>query len=192
MIFLVGVDHLVQYNGPLLEALRQEFKNFIIDTSRKLRIELIAEEFSLEALHEIYSSTKATVHEAATMLGIDHRFCDPEEQQLRSLGIPYFAEVRDRVRRKYNITSKFILDEKIRRTVELETGEIIRSYWHLREKFWYDCIKDAMGLNILFICGHEHVDRFRELLRVKGHRCEVINSFWKREIFSDYKNINLA
>ena len=192
MIFLVGVDHLVQYKGPLLEALRQEFKNFIIDASRKLHIDLIAEEFSREALHEVYSSTEATVQEAASMLGTDHRFCDPEQPQMRALGIPYFAEVRDRVKKKYNVTTKFILDDKIRSAVELETWKLIRSYWHLREKFWYDCIKDAIGLNILFICGHEHVERFRDLLLGRGHSSEIIDAYWRKETFSDYKNINLA
>ena len=192
MIYLVGVDHLVQYKGPVPEQLRLEFKNFIIETSRMLRIDLIAEEFSREALEQVYSAAEATVRDAAQMLGLEHRFCNPEEPELRSLGIPYYAEAKELVRRKYAIPGTFILDENIRKRIEQETAEIIRSYWRLRERFWYDRIKDAVDLHVLFICGHEHVDRFCKLLHVEMHRCEIINSFWKRDIFSDYKNINLA
>ncbi len=192
MIYLVGVDHLVQYNGPVPEHLRLEFKKFIIESSRTLGIDLLAEEFSREALEEVYYSTEATVLDAARILGIEHRFCDPEEHELHAMGIPYYAEAHAQVRKELEISNSFILDEKIRKRVELETAQKVRSYWHLREEFWFDRLMDVLGLNILFICGHEHVERFRDLLLRKGHLCEILDPFWGREMFIDYKNINLS
>jgi len=191
MIYLVGVDHLVQYDGPIPEPLRQEFKMFVIRTARALHVELIAEEFSREDLDKVYEAGEATVREAAREAGIEHRFCDPVEADLRVLGIPYYAEVRERVKQKYGV-SGFILDPVLRKEIDCETAEITRSYWSLREEFWHARIEDRINLNILFICGHEHVKHFRALLRRRGHASKVVDPFWKKDIFSDYANFNLG
>jgi hypothetical protein len=190
MVHIIGVDHLVQYDGPVPEPVRREFKIFVIENARTLRVKLIAEEFSLEALHDVYEAGEATVREAAREAGIEHRFCDPEEADLRALGIPYHVEVMDRVKRKHGV-SGFILDPVLRKKIDLETAEITRSYWSLREEFWYSRIADRINLDILFICGHEHVNGFRALLKGRGHASEVIDPFWNKGLFSDYANLGL-
>jgi hypothetical protein len=191
MVYIVGVDHLVQYNGPVPEPLREEFKHYIIDASRRLGIDILAEEFSCEALHRVYAATEGTVMKAAELLGIEHRYCDPEEADLRSMGIPYYAEARDRIKKKYGVSGTFIFDDELRKRVEQETADLTRSYWHLREHFWYERIKDAVDSQVLFICGHEHVNRFHEMLERKGHASKIIDGFWAREVLQDYSNIGL-
>ncbi|MBN2159989.1 MAG: hypothetical protein JW807_11390 [Spirochaetes bacterium] len=191
MVYIIGVDHLVQYNGPVPDSLRADFRDYIIHKARDLKIVLIAEEFSEEALHEVYHATSDTAREAAVMLGIEHRYCDPSEADLRKLGIPYYAEVRDRVKRDRGITAAFILDDALRKDVERETREIVRSHWSARERFWHKRIFDRIDSPVLFICGHEHAVSFQKLLIEQGHHAEVIEPFWKRELFVDYSKINL-
>ncbi len=192
MVYLIGVDHLIQYNGPVPEALRLEFREYLFRESRSHAISCIAEEFSVEALTEVYKATEATVQRTAEMLGIEHRFCDPEDRERRELGIPCYAELVDRVKNTHGIAGGFILDEKLRKTIEQESVEADRSYWHLREDFWFGRIENIITSNILFVCGHEHVERFMRLIFDRGHPCVILESFWREDIFSDYRTINLA
>jgi hypothetical protein len=192
MIYLIGVDHLVQYNGPIPESIRDEFRSYIITLCRIHDIAAIAEEFSEEALREVYHATKETAREAATLLGICHRYCDPEEKELTLLGIPFYADVLHQIKNKYSIAGTFILDDELRKMVTRDTMDIVRSYWHIREEYWYSRIFDIINVTILFICGHEHVMRFQSLLHGKGCQCHIIDSFWKEELFRDYGNLNLV
>lgn len=192
MIYLIGVDHLIQYKGPVPEAIRLEFRSYIIESCRMRGIQFIAEEFSNEALEKVYNSTKETAHEAAEILKIGHRYCDPEEKELSEMGIPYYFDVMQEVKNRHSISGRFILDDALREKVKNETDEIVRTYWSLREEYWYKQIRDIIDLPILFICGHEHVFRFRSLLDTKGHPCTIINAFWKKDLFNNYGNVNLS
>lgn len=191
MVYIIGVDHLVQYNGPIPEDLRNEFKEYLVSVSRDIGIDLIAEEFSSEALHDVYGATIATAFEAAATLGVPHRYCDLEEKDMRTLGIPYFAEIMEAVKRDFGITEKFITDNDLRNRVRLETISRAKTYWHLRESFWYDRILPSIDSNILFICGHEHAARFQSLIREHGHECRILDTYWRENIFRDYKNIGI-
>lgn len=191
MVYIIGVDHLVQYNGPVPERLRDDFRDYLVAFSRTHRIDLIAEEFSNEALLEVYHATKDTACEAARILGILHRFCDPEERDMIRLGIPYFADIIGRVKKQRGIDTAFILDDTLRARVREEATAISKSYWHLRETFWYDRIAPDIDSNILFICGHEHTDRFQSIILQHGNTCVIVESFWREGIFTDYNSINL-
>ena len=192
MVFIIGVDHLVQYSGPAPEYLRIEFREYLVSASRGNGIRLIAEEFSLEALRDVYGSANDTAQEAAAILGIGHLYCDPEEKDLRKLGIPRFAEILDCVKREHGITEKFILDDHARKKVRAEAVVRAKSYWRARELFWYGRIEPDIGSNILFICGHEHAERFRSLLKEKGHDSRILDPWWRGDIFRDYGNIGLG
>jgi hypothetical protein len=191
MVFIIGVDHLVQYNGPVPEPLRVEFKEYLVACSREYLIDLIAEEFSREALNEVYHSTKDTAREASEILGIPHLFCDLEEHHMKMLGIPYFAEILEGVQTYHGIHQPFILDDHLRNKIRAEAIDISKTFWHLRETFWYNKLSPMIEKNILFICGHEHAIRFQSLLHSHGHACTILDTFWRREIFKDYKNIEL-
>ncbi len=191
MVYIIGVDHLVQYNGPVPERLREEFMDYLVAYSRTCRIDLIAEEFNAEALHDVYHVTKDTAREAAERIGISHRFCDPEENDLRRMGIPCFAEIIDRVKNERGIDTPFILNDTLREAVREDAAAVSKKYWHLREAFWYDRIAGDIDSNILFICGHEHAERFQTIIRAHGKTCHILNNFWCEEIFRDYSNIFL-
>ncbi|MCP4137016.1 MAG: hypothetical protein GY754_38970 [bacterium] len=192
MIYLTGVDHLIQYKNSIVpEETFEEFRAFLAQTVKKHSIDLIAEEFNREYLEEVYMSPESTVETWAFLRGVEHRFCDPEKEERARLGIPYFAHIKERVMKKHGITKNYITDPGLRRQVEQETIEICKFYWPRREEYWYLKISDAALKNILFICGHEHVPGFKLLLESKGHSCEITTPFWKKDLFSNYKNLGL-
>jgi len=118
-------------------------------------------------------------------LGIDHCFCDPDEDDRKRLGIPYYADIRDDVRKKYGIIEGFPPENKLRKRVKGETNEISKKYWGLRELFWFNRISRRIGDGVLFICGHEHVERFKLLVKRHDYSCRILNYFWQKHIFSD-------
>jgi hypothetical protein len=90
MIYLVGVDHQIQYRGSNMTPEREEatraFKEFIVAKSKQLNVSLIAEEFNEDVVKRNHASS-VTLMEVASQLGIDHRFSDPTVQQRKDLGI---------------------------------------------------------------------------------------------------------
>jgi hypothetical protein len=191
MVFLIGVDHLVQYNGPVPEELRMEFRLYLLNKCRELDITIIAEEFSEEALSEVYHATAETAKEAAEILCVKHRYCDPGEKELDELGIPYYVEALEQAKNEFNAPPSYIMNDELRKKVTLRAAAIAKSYWHLREQYWYDQICNNLNENILFICGYEHVDRFHALLNKHDHHNIIVDHFWKDTLFKDYANLNL-
>jgi hypothetical protein len=190
MTYIIGVDHLIQYdNGIVPEEIFREFTEYLKEKSRMLNINLIAEEFSEEALYDVYCATTATVKKVAEEMSIEHRFCDTEKKEREKLGIPYYADIKDSIKKKYNITDKIIPDHAPGKKIEKETSDISKTFWGLREEFWFNKISDSLYKNILFICGHEHTERFAVLMAQKGAPCSVLDPFWKKEIFSDYDKL---
>jgi hypothetical protein len=192
MIHIVGIDHMVQYNGPVPEYIRDDFRSFIVRVCRENQIDVIAEEFSEEALREVYQAGSETALEAAQLLGIAHRYCDPGSKELAELGIPYFADLIEEAKRKYNAPASYMMDREFREKITAYAAYRARSYWPIREKYWCDRLGDLLKLNILFICGHEHAERFKSFLLDRGHQCEIIIDFWEQDLFSDYANLGLA
>jgi len=192
MIYIIGVDHLIQYKNSIVpDIIYKQFIDFIEEQIRDYRIDLIAEEFNYEALKHVYHSDQATVKAIAQGNGIEHRYCDPGLKERKKLGIPFFADIKDMVRKKHNISEKFIFDTLLRKKIISETIKISRSYWKIREKFWLDKIRDRIDSEILFICGHEHPERFKKLLVENKYDCTIISEWWLGEIFSDYGNFDL-
>mgnify|MGYP001564350493 CR=1 FL=1 len=90
MIFLIGVDHQIQQNvWDGNKAGREDLINYLINQSKLLKITLIAEEFSEQALG---SGTQITAQEAAKILGIEHRLCDPDLKERITLNIKTSAD----------------------------------------------------------------------------------------------------
>lgn len=191
MVYIIGLDHLVQYNGPVPDYLLGEFRECLSGAVARFNITVIAEEFNSEYLHDVLGATEDTAEVVAGKLGIEHVYCDPDERERMKLGIPYYADVKDRVKLSRGITDKFITDDALRREVDEEIAVEVRKYWGIRERFWLDRIRDKLGENVLFLCGHEHVIRFRDLLVSEGADAIVIDEFWRGDLFSDYRNIGL-
>ncbi len=191
MIYIIGVDHLVQYNGPVPESLRKEFELFLEETAKKYNIALIAEEFSMESLVEVYGAKECSALNASERCGIEHRFCDPEENDRLDLGIPYYFDIRESIKEKYKVRERLIIDNGLRKRIEDETRDKVKSFWDIRERFWVAKIADRLEKNILFICGHEHVGRLSNLLENMGNPNVIIDPFWRSDIFINYENLGL-
>ena len=97
-IYMVGVDHQVQHNGPTMIPEREkaisDFYHFLEATAKELRISLMAEEFNEDAL-EISLATKSTVQQIAKRLGLKHKYCDPTRNTRTQLGIHNDRDLRE-------------------------------------------------------------------------------------------------
>ncbi len=155
-ITLVGVDHMFQWDDDLVKT--RELTEYLIKITNEFPIDLIGEEFSLDALPV---SIKTTVSQKiAIRLNINHCFCDLDERMRDKIGYPTQVQLRN----LYGIKSAIEGTEahKIRKEYE-------KSFWHIREKYWLDQINNDIFKNILFICGYSHLESFKSLLIKNGY-----------------------
>ena len=166
MIYIIGIHHEIQYwdgsDSPFLISLR--------NWGSMLDLSVIAEELNEEAIakQETFrkQSLASVAQKAASILNLEHRFCDPNTSQRADLKILTISEVRK------NLGLRVGQDEGL-----VEKEEMQR-YWPLREKFWLDRIKDKSEEGILFICGVSHVERFLSLLEANGMKSVVLHKDW--------------
>ena len=145
MVYIIGVDHLIQYNNSIVpEAIFHEFRKYLAGLAASLDAGLMAEEFSEESLRLVYGATEDTVKEAARIAGVRHRFCDPEEPDRVRLEIPYFADIKNLVREKYNIHERSLDNYTRASQIRSEASLISKQYWALREEFWFKRILDSL------------------------------------------------
>jgi hypothetical protein len=189
MVYIVGVDHLVQYAGPLPESVRGSFKEYIHQCVARRGIRVIAEEFSEESLHDVYHSSEGTLLRLASEMLIEHRYCDPEAADRRKLGIPYFHDLREGVKDRLGARSAYFTDCGVRKTVDREASSLARRFWRIREEYWLERIRDVLAIPVLFVCGHEHAAGFHLLVTERGADAEVLEPFWSRELFRDYDRL---
>lgn len=175
MVFLIGTNHKVQYiyknedrNRPLIELVKS-FAHYLEEQAEALKITLIAEELNEEAISTKSEIAKdSTAHSVATKHGINHKFCDPDIAERKALGIPSNCEIRNQLGLPHGLNNE-----------ELEIfEEEEKKYWHKREQFWFDNIKDRLQEPIIFICGSDHVERFESLMLKKGYEVRILVKNW--------------
>jgi len=163
VVYLIGVDHEIQYlpsnsDLSLLQFLQQKI--------RQLGIVLIAEELSQEAIERQENLIKTKVdsisRHVAEITGIEHRFCDPNNSERESLGIPSTSDIRRKLGLKAGQDEPKVEREK-------------RKYWPVREQFWLEQIKDRIEEKLLFVCGA------CQLLERKNCKVEILSENWKEE-----------
>jgi len=89
MIYLIGVDHMIQINNdrtPIKKQTIQRFRNYLNEKIKSLQITLLAEEFNEDALRG-NSVEESNLQAIARDAGIEHKFCDPGIEERRILGI---------------------------------------------------------------------------------------------------------
>jgi AbiU2 len=166
MIYIIGIHHEIQYwdgsDSPFLISLR--------NWCSMLNLSIIAEELNEEAIarQETFrkQSLVSVAQKAASILNLEHRFCDPNTSQRADLKILTKSEVRK------NLGLRVGQDE------DLVEKEEMRLYWPLREKFWLNRIRDKSEEGILFICGVSHVTRFLSLLEANGMKSVILHKDW--------------
>jgi hypothetical protein len=86
MLYLIGLAHRAQSRKPDLETTeaQQAFERCLRRTIEEVRLALIAEEDSEEALADRHEVSIA--RDIANQNNIEHRFCDPTQEQRRAIG----------------------------------------------------------------------------------------------------------
>jgi len=132
------------------------------------------------------------------LLGIDHQVQHQKDTQIsmvfayylskkiKDLSIKFIGEewfhdllgengvkttVTQDVAYKHAIEHKFCDPDRNKRA---EIGWLSKEDDHLREKFWLENIKHKNNENIIFVCGSDHLNNFKELLTNYGYGCEIL------------------
>ena len=187
MIHLIGVDHRTQYfNQMIPPELFDEFKEFIIHHARTLKATLLAEEFHEEYLKEVYFSPSGTLRSVAMKLQTAHRYCDPCDHEKEKLGIPFYADIRESVVMELGFSKDYFLDPQKRNRAKRLTAKLVYAFFPVRESFWIARLEENIFARVIFICGHEHITSFTQMLLQRGIPCRVIAPFWKGDFFKDF------
>ena len=166
MIYIVGIHHELQYwdgsDSPFLAAFR--------DWNYTLKLSVFAEELNQEEIEKqqqfLGRTLASTAQQAASLLGLEHRFCDPNTFERAALGILATKDLRKKLGLRAGENEDFLQKEER------------RLYWPLREKFWLERIRDKSEEEILFICGACHVESFLSLVESSGLKATVIHKDW--------------
>ena len=161
---LVGVDHTAQWNKDSPES--KILKDKLIEIVRNHNIDLIAEEFSEEALAG--NKVKKTVcQDVAGVFGINHKLCDFDSQERKKHGIP----LRNEVKNQLNIKGLVLGNSQEDKLIEAE----LRKYDPIREKGWFNKIENEVAQNLVFVCGSSHLKGFRSILINNGYEVVMRN-----------------
>jgi hypothetical protein len=156
MLYLIGLSHNAQVRkrgAPETEA-QKVFAECLRTCVREAQPDFIAEELTAERLAR--GSEDSVAREIALEFGVTHKFCDPTEEERRSIG--YYDAIW--------ITLALIGSDRL--TFEeagiKATAIEMAQYFSFRERFWLDRMKDCIGRVGIFICGEGHIESFTRLL----------------------------
>lgn len=155
MIYLVGINHSVQYKK---DALSKDFLIFVKDAISKYSIKIIAEEWNAEAdkLRDVKESNLSTLS--------------------RKLKIDLIQiEAEEKYKDQFNILKRSYIIKKIKEQIPLKSTD---DYWKQlqleniyheqnfrpRELYWIKKITPYTKQNILLVCGNDHIETFSSLL----------------------------
>ena len=169
MVYLIGVDHKFQYLDSDSSC---SFSQFLEQKVKQLGVVLIAEELSQEAIEreENLRKTKvdSTARHVAEITGIEHRLCDPNNSERKSLSILTTRDIQQKLGLKVGQDEPKVEREK-------------RKNWPKREQFWLDKIKDRVEEKLIFVCGADHIKSFKSLLESNNCNVEILSENWKEE-----------
>lgn len=168
MIFIIGVKHEIQFLSDCNSTSIEEFQEYLKTEAINRRVILIAEELSNEVIcnqakfvrKEVSSVAKAV----ALSIGINHKFCDPDSKKREELGIPSETQIRKELGLGVALSHSGV------KKLDREKAK----YYHVREEYWFSLIEDHASLNLIFICGDDHVDGFEKLVANYGYPTKVL------------------
>ena len=137
-----------------------EFLQQIIDEHN---VAAIAEEMSAAALQE-HGLQNSVAQGICAQRGVPHALADPEPQEREQLGIQQRNEI---------VLAGFFRDLG---PEEIE-AQVRRSY-DIREEYWIAKLAEFTDHPIVFICGADHVESFRDKLLAQGYDAVVVISNW--------------
>lgn len=63
-------------------------------------------------------------------------------------------------------------------TEERQKNKITKKDTDKREEYWFECLRNVVNENILFICGEKHLESFSLKLQQKGILVEIVSREW--------------
>ncbi len=154
------------------------FQRYLSGAAKRLGAKMIAEEASEEWVNDQGPDAWSIAQRVAEQMGIRHRFCDPDTDERRSLGLKSGGELWDKanaisMRSGCNIVEVW--------------KEEVRNSFPAREGFWLSRLKvrGFKKTTILFVCGAGHVDTFKATLAANGVQASIYCRDWPDDILSD-------
>jgi hypothetical protein len=195
MIYLIGVEHKVQWRQPKAYACPTRQANWALylstleETIAAFRPDTVAEELNQELLNQ-HNGAKSLLLckkeeiEARTGTTIKHVFAEPDSAEKSAKGY------------KCEETIEAILAARMHSKPSREQimAHMIAHQHPIRERIWFERIRGHLSGEILFICGDIHLYTFRRFLREKKIHCRIA----RRRIgvdsscLSEYEGLKLA
>jgi len=168
MLYLMGVDHSVQYTSPGTDNQRAyTFIELVDNIIYQHKIEVLAEEFSNEACASNHVSESLCCMYAREH-HLKHIYCDPNTDERKSLGIRSHSELMSLINSVFGESPLFDATRySYYKCLEKED-------FPQREQFWLENIMEMKHENILFICGSAHLPSFSYLLTVNDWSVRLI------------------
>lgn len=163
MIYLLGIDHQVQYQKKT--QISMVFGFYLSKKVKDLNTVFIAEEWS-EDSSKINHIETTVPQDIAKKYNIEHMYCDPDGKERKIIGIPNQAEIKSQL----NITGLVLEGDSNHGLIIAEA----KKYYSIREKFWLDKIKGKLKHNMIFVCGSDHLVNFRKLLSINGYQAKIL------------------
>lgn len=174
MFYLIGVGHRVQAKqvGAEDSKVQMLYRDCLVRVIREKRPILIAEEFSDHALRHV-SELKRAQHQSITRAvaeseGVEHRFCDPDEETRRRIGYVEGGAIVQEL--AWNSDEELPNAEMNDRGFATEVAK----YWPIREQFWLDQLRDVLEKDAIFVCGDAHIESLGRLLDRNTIRWEIV------------------
>lgn len=163
-VLIVGTSHEYQRrtsDGPSNAV--NEFAEYLRQIIDANDVAAIAEEMSAAALEE-HDLQNSVAQEICTRFGIPHALADPGPQERQQLGI----------QQRNEIEFAGFFGDLSREEIE---ARVHRSY-DIREEYWTTKLAELAAYPMVFICGADHVNSFRNKLLAQGHDAVVLTSNW--------------
>lgn len=159
MLHLLGASHFAQARKEGVEETEAQkaFSGFLKQIIQDVHPGFIAEEQSEENLanQEKISIPK----EISDSEGIEHRFCDPNSAERRSIG--YLRGEDILLRHKSLLGSNLPFEECRLKAHAIEMAQHFRK----REQFWLRGLAGCREQNAVFVCGDGHIESFISVLQ---------------------------
>lgn len=158
MVIVVGTSHTIQIGEP-------ELLPYLVSLCRKFDVRAVAEEMNEEALTEKDHAASIPM-QVASSLQLPHRFCDPNRAERASLEIRQENEIRVQASPSNSTLS------------ESDIAARVTKSHAKRERYWLDQLHSLNVWPVLFICGADHVESFRNLLAQQSIVAHVAAEDW--------------
>lgn len=164
-VLLIGTSH--EYQRPVPEHASQgpePFRALVATTCQQQGVKAVAEEMSLDAL-ERHGARESVCKQVAGTLGIPHRYCDPSIEEQQALGVAEEGDIR---------MSGYFANRS-----REEIDAAVRTSDAIRERYWLEHLLNLDSWPVLFVCGANHTEPFRELLQAHGIEVRVLFAKWE-------------